>query len=45
YTSFCPLKTTSGSMRGTYQMVTDEGESFDATIAPFLLSLHSGILQ
>jgi ApaG protein len=38
YTSGCPLKTPFGSMRGTYQMVTAGGESFDAEIAPFELS-------
>jgi ApaG protein len=38
YTSFCPLGTPFGSMRGTYQMVTDAGEMFDATIAPFTLA-------
>ena len=38
YTSFCPLGTPFGSMRGTYQMVTDKGEMFDATIAPFALA-------
>jgi ApaG protein len=38
YTSFCPLKTSFGSMRGTYQMVTEEGEAFDAEIAPFSLN-------
>lgn len=41
YTSFCPLKTPQGNMRGTYQMVTEEGESFDAQIPPFTLSLES----
>jgi ApaG protein len=44
YTSGCPLPTPFGSMRGTYQMVTGKGESFDAEIAPFALtephSLH-----
>jgi len=25
-------------MRGTYQMITSEGESFDAEIAPFALA-------
>ena len=25
-------------MEGTYQMVTEDGEQFDATIAPFTLS-------
>jgi ApaG protein len=37
YTSGCPLKTSSGLMRGTYQMVTDEGDHFDVEIAPFAL--------
>ena len=38
YTSFCPLPTSFGSMRGTYQMVTRSGESFDAEIAAFALN-------
>jgi ApaG protein len=38
YTSGCPLPTAFGSMRGTYQMVTDSGEAFDADIAEFTLS-------
>ncbi len=38
YTSGCPLGTPFGSMRGTYQMVTQDGGRFDATIAPFTLS-------
>ncbi|ACG75350.1 ApaG domain protein [Anaeromyxobacter sp. K] len=37
YTSFCVLKTPHGSMRGTYRMVRDGGQAFDATIAPFPL--------
>ena len=37
YTSGCPLKTSTGVMRGTYQMVTEEGDRFDAQIAPFAL--------
>ena len=37
YTSFCPLKTSFGTMHGTFQMVTDGGEAFDAEIAPFPL--------
>src|SRR5262249_7984667 len=28
YTSGCPLKTSSGVMRGTYQVVTEDGEHF-----------------
>jgi ApaG protein len=37
YTSFCVLRTSHGSMRGSYQMVRDGGEAFDAAIAPFPL--------
>jgi ApaG protein len=37
YTSGCPLKTSTGIMRGTYQMVTEEGDRFDVEIAPFAL--------
>jgi ApaG protein len=39
YTSWCMLATPHGSMHGTYQMVTDGGEKFDAAIAPFPLAL------
>jgi ApaG protein len=38
YTSSCPLGTPSGTMKGTYQMVTVGGERFDAQIAEFTLS-------
>lgn len=38
YTSGCPLRTPFGSMRGSYQMLTDQGELFDAEIAQFALS-------
>ena len=38
YTSGCPLSTPFGVMEGTYQMVTQTGDRFDATIAPFTLS-------
>ena len=37
YTSGCPLPTASGSMKGSYQMVNDLGEHFDAPIEPFAL--------
>jgi ApaG protein len=37
YTSGCPLGTPFGSMRGTFQMVTGDGEQFDSVIAPFTL--------
>ena len=39
YTSWCVLATPSGTMRGTYQMMTDRGQAFDADIAPFRLAL------
>src|SRR5689334_6337548 len=35
YSSWCPLPTPSGVMRGTYQMVRTNGEQFDIEIAPF----------
>jgi len=38
YVSNCPLPTPSGSMVGSYQMVTEAGEVFDAAIPEF--SLH-----
>jgi ApaG protein len=37
YTSGCPLLTPFGSMLGSYQMVTADGEQFDAEVAEFLL--------
>lgn len=37
YTSFCPLRTEWGIMKGTYGMVRPDGEEFDAVIAPFAL--------
>jgi ApaG protein len=41
YTSGCVLKTPWGTMNGTYQMYRNDGSSFDAEIAPFLLSTPS----
>ena len=38
YSSGCPLGTAFGTMHGTYQMVTRNGEHFDVEIAPFALS-------
>jgi len=38
YTSFCPLPTAVGAMEGSYQMVSEEGESFDAQVAAFTLA-------
>lgn len=39
YTSGCVLQTSRGTMRGEYQMVRDDGSTFDAEIAPFALEL------
>lgn len=43
YTSWCVLPTSSGSMRGTYQMIDDDGIRFDAEIAPFRLGLPNSL--
>ena len=37
YSSWCPLKTPTGAMRGTYQMSRGGGKQFDIEIAPFAL--------
>ncbi len=38
YTSWCLIGTPVGTMRGSYEMVTGEGDRFDAEIAPFRLA-------
>jgi ApaG protein len=40
YTSFCPLSTPSGSMKGTFQMKGEKG-NFDAVIGEFRLQHKS----
>ena len=37
YTSFCPLPTPMGFMEGSFQMIDDSGNEFDAIIKPFRL--------
>jgi ApaG protein len=37
YSSWCPLTTPIGSMRGTYQMLRSDGTHFDIEVAPFAL--------
>jgi ApaG protein len=37
YSSWCPIKTPTGMMRGTYQMGRAGGGQFDIEIAPFAL--------
>ncbi len=43
YNSGCPLTTPSGSMRGTYQMVTAAGDAFDVEIPAFSLHLPGAL--
>lgn len=43
YTSGCVLQTPRGEMRGTYQMHRLDGRMFDATIAPFALTLPQNL--
>jgi ApaG protein len=43
YTSFCPLATAVGSMHGSYRMIYQNGEGFDATIAPFSLAVPHAV--
>jgi ApaG protein len=45
YVSNCPLPTPSGAMRGSYQMVTDEGDLFDAEIPEFSLHLPGAAMK
>jgi ApaG protein len=37
YSSWCPLPTPIGTMRGTYQVVGADGKQFDIEVAPFAL--------
>lgn len=38
YSSGSVIKTATGTMKGTYGMINDEGERFEATIPEFVLS-------
>ncbi len=44
YESACPLSTSSGTMKGSYQMISEEGDSFTIEVPEFYLiapqSLH-----
>jgi len=44
YTSGAVLETPVGAMQGTYEMIDDDGQRFDAPIQPFRLAMP-GILQ
>jgi len=37
YESACPLSTSSGSMKGSYQMVSEEGDTFTVDVPEFYL--------
>ena len=39
YQSGTPLPTPVGTMRGSYQMVAEDGTAFDAPVAEFILSM------
>jgi len=43
YSSWCPLKTPTGRMRGTYQMERASGDQFDIEIAPFALKARYAV--
>jgi ApaG protein len=43
YSSFCPLTTPHGAMRGTYRMVRPDGQAFDAVVAPFALVVPNSL--
>jgi ApaG protein len=44
YTSGAVIETPVGAMQGTYEMIGDDGQRFDAPIQPFRLAMP-GILQ
>jgi ApaG protein len=44
YSSACIIETPVGVMQGSYQMLADDGQSFDARVAPFRLAMP-GVLQ
>jgi ApaG protein len=44
YSSGAVIETPVGTMQGSYQMVADDGEHFDAPIAPFRLAIP-GVLH
>lgn len=43
YTSGTILETEVGTMQGSYQMISDNGDHFDAPIAPFTLAVPRAI--
>jgi ApaG protein len=45
YVSNCPLPTPSGAMKGSYSMITHEGELFDVEIPEFSLHMPGASLK
>lgn len=43
YTSACPLPTSVGTMHGSFQMITEDGDAFDARIDPFRLAVPGSL--
>jgi ApaG protein len=43
YTSYCDLKTSVGTMHGSYTMMTAAGETFEAQVAPFTLAVPNAL--
>lgn len=43
YESACPLQTSSGSMKGSYQMISDDGQTFEIEIPEFYLIAPAAI--
>lgn len=38
YSSFCPIKTSFGTMKGEFEVITDDGETFMVEIPEFVLA-------
>jgi ApaG protein len=45
YQSFCPLRTTWGTMEGIYQMRHDDGQIFEVQIARFYLKVPKDVAE
>ena len=43
YDSACPLRTNSGTMKGKYEFLSDDGESFEIDIPEFYLIAPSAV--
>jgi ApaG protein len=43
YTSFCPLPTSTGTMHGSYRMISASLTRFDVEIAPFSLAVPTAL--